>query len=106
MQLQRDGVSDISIMADDRSSVLVPRLPAPGIAVGRVHRPMDVWFAADRKFGEYLENGAEVVVLMRLGAYAEFDLSDTLHMTARDLWTSGFLVQGTTPAPIIAPGRQ
>jgi hypothetical protein len=63
MQLQRDGVSDISVMADDSLSVLVPRLPTRRIEVGLVHRSVDVWFVADRKFGEYIEKSAEVVVL-------------------------------------------
>jgi hypothetical protein len=54
-------VRDISVMADDSLSVLVPRLPTCRIEVGLGHRPVDVWFAADQKFREYIENGAEVL---------------------------------------------
>jgi len=77
-RLQRDGVRDITIVVDDSLSMLATQLPTRTIEVGLVHRPIDVWFAADRKFAEYIENGADMVVLMRPGAYVEFDLNHLL----------------------------
>src|SRR5579872_797601 len=39
----------------------------------------DTWRAAEEAFSAYAEEGVENVLLLRLGPYAEFDLSDLLH---------------------------
>ena len=77
-RLQGDGIRDITVIIDDSLSMLAAQLPTQSIEVGLVHRPIDVWFAADRKFDEYIENGAEMVLVMRLGAHVAFDLNHLL----------------------------
>ena len=39
----------------------------------------DTWRAAEEAFSAYADEGVENVLLLRLGPYAEFDLSDLLH---------------------------
>ena len=73
-RLQRHGVRDIAVLADHSLSTLIRSQHTRSTDMVLVNDPMDLWPAAQRKFAEYVENGVDSVVLMRLGAFVEFDL--------------------------------
>jgi carbonic anhydrase/acetyltransferase-like protein (isoleucine patch superfamily) len=77
-RLHGDGIRDVAIISDrSLSSLIHSQLPGNTDLI-LVNRPTDVWSAAQRTFAEFAENGAESVLLIRLGAYVEFDLEQLL----------------------------
>ena len=79
LRLHGDGFRDIAVISDrSLSSLIHSQLPGNTDLI-LVNRPTDVWSAAQRTFAEFAENGAESVLLIRLGAYVEFDLERVLN---------------------------
>jgi len=78
-RLQGHGIMPVTAVVEER----------PGFASGRGHwaAPIDYWTAAPDRFWRTAENafdaltqaGAEAVVLVRLGAYAEIDFEKLVH---------------------------
>ena len=78
-KLHGDGFRDIAVISDRSLSTLIhSQLPGSTDLI-LVNRPTDIWSAAQRTFAEFVENGAESVLLVRLGAYVEFDLEQVLN---------------------------
>jgi len=77
--LQQQGIGSISIISESAAPVLN--------TAGRELRstcswtetvPAQLWRTAENTFGDLAQSGAEIVLVVRLGAYAEFDLEDLL----------------------------
>jgi len=77
-RLEHYGLNDISIVADGNLSSLISSQLPRKVQADFVREPMDVWTAAQKKFGDLKEKGSEVVVLIRMGAYVEFNLKQLL----------------------------
>jgi hypothetical protein len=74
--LRRAGIQAISVLTDDLLADLVPELPTQSVEIGLVRRPVDLWYAAERRLEKYLHCGITTALLIRLGTYAEFDWGD------------------------------
>ncbi len=70
-RLQSEGVTEITVVSARRVASLLDRQPGRGIVYGLG----DVWSTAQPRLGEYFETGCEAILLMRLGAYVEFELT-------------------------------
>jgi NDP-sugar pyrophosphorylase family protein len=77
-RLQRDGIRDIAVLADRSLSTLIRSQLTRNTDTVLVNSPANLWSAAQRKFDECVERGVDLIVLMRLGAYVEFDLGQLL----------------------------
>jgi hypothetical protein len=77
-RLLRDGVRDIAVLADRGSSTSIRSQLTRNTEVVLANDPTNLWSAAQRKLDQYVENGVDLVVVMRLGAYVEFDLGRLL----------------------------
>jgi NDP-sugar pyrophosphorylase family protein len=73
-RLQHAGVSDISVIAEQ-----------PGTQCGspidsyEYSQSMDFWASWDEIVSRYLAQGTDLLLFLRLGTYAEFDLSELVH---------------------------
>ena len=73
-RLQQYGISSISAVVETASSFVGTRnygLPSDVVCVSAA--PERFWRTAETVFNDIAQNGAELVVLVRLGAYAEAD---------------------------------
>jgi hypothetical protein len=76
--LRHAGAEAVSLVAKDNVSHLV------AVAVGRlakvipVQRSADAWAAAQHVFSDFVKNGLKTVLLVRLGAFVEFDFVDLI----------------------------
>lgn len=75
-QLLHAGVEAITTVVDDGLSPAVKMPISPGREVRLLSQPHSLWATAECALREYVEQGAKAVLLMRLGAYTEFDLAD------------------------------
>jgi carbonic anhydrase/acetyltransferase-like protein (isoleucine patch superfamily) len=74
-QLLRSGVSAVTILADSRANVpATARQNLPRGVTFALGESPDVWRDAERVFEELTDAGAELVLVWRLGAYAELEL--------------------------------
>jgi hypothetical protein len=74
--LLRAGIQAVSVLTDDCPAGLAPELLTPSVEIGRGRRPVDLWHAAERRLEKYVQCGVTTALLIRLGAYAEFDCGD------------------------------
>ena len=77
--LQQQGISSISVI----SECAAPVLNIAGRGLRSTYSwtetvPSQLWRIAENTFGDLAQSGAEIVLVVRLGAYAEFDLEDML----------------------------
>jgi len=78
-RLRRQGVDEIAIIAEGSATAAA----SDALAAARAQAPAgvkwqpaaggDAWRAAEQTFSEFAQNGAEVVLALRLGPYAELD---------------------------------
>jgi NDP-sugar pyrophosphorylase family protein len=74
-RLRQQGVDEVAIIAEPDSSGILDyarTAAAPGIK-WTVTGAGEVWRAAEQSFSEFAQNGADVVLAVRLGPYAEID---------------------------------
>jgi NDP-sugar pyrophosphorylase family protein len=76
--LQHAGVETVSLVAEDSVCHVAKSMGQPAKMIP-VRHSTEVWAAVQHVFGEYVKNGIETVLLVRLGAYIEFDLADLIH---------------------------
>jgi NDP-sugar pyrophosphorylase family protein len=76
-RVQRAGVHRVAVLVDDRLSDLTPEPHARSIEIEVIHHSADLWYAAEKKMAE-LAHGAAKILVIRLGAYAEFDVGALL----------------------------
>ena len=74
--LQRAGVETVSLVANGNSSHLTAASLGTRVRKVPVQHSTDIWPATRHTVGEYVKNGSEMVVVVRLGAYIEFDFVD------------------------------
>jgi NDP-sugar pyrophosphorylase family protein len=74
-RLQRFGVDTITVIYPQGAE---PRKPRKGVSVVTAS-PDQLWRSAETVFNLYAQLGAEVVVVLRMGAYLEFDLDHILY---------------------------
>lgn len=75
VRLQRAGLKAITVVAEDQWSFLLP----PSTRQTRVNlaaQPTSLWSTARRAVKECLQQGADTVLLLKIGPYAEFDIAD------------------------------
>lgn len=78
-RLRRQGVDEIAVIAANvpgafaADALASARAQAPAGVKWHVTAPDDVWRAAEQTFSEFAQDGAEVVLALRLGPYAELD---------------------------------
>src|SRR5438445_11532288 len=72
-RLQQYGISSVSAVVEDAPSVGVRNFGLPSDVTCISATPDRFWRAGENAFNEMAQNGAELVVLVRLGAYAEVD---------------------------------
>jgi hypothetical protein len=72
-RLQRYGITSITAVIEDTSFPLAKSLAAPAGTNCVVSTPERFWRTAENTFNDLAQGGAETVVLVRLGAYAEVD---------------------------------
>src|SRR5215469_5306309 len=71
-RLERFGIWPAAAVVETAAFPVQPGISAPGF--NYIAAPPDrFWRAAENAFNEMAQNGAELVVLVRLGAYAEID---------------------------------
>ncbi|MFZ0284950.1 MAG: hypothetical protein WAL32_06940 [Terriglobales bacterium] len=73
--LQHDGVKLITVVVRDEFSHLAQISVAARARVSPVPPSIDLWSAAECILREYVEQGVELILLSRLGAYIELDLA-------------------------------
>lgn len=72
-RLQQYGISQLSAVVEDAPSAGVRNFGLPSDATYLSAAPDRFWRTAENAFNEMAQSGAELVVLVRLGAYAEAD---------------------------------
>jgi len=74
-RLRREGVDQVAIIAAESGgdALTAARAQAVSSVTWQVTPPDEVWRAAEQTFSEFAQNGAEVVLALRLGPYAEID---------------------------------
>jgi hypothetical protein len=73
-RLQQYGISQVSAVVEDAPSVDLRNFGLPSDVACISAAPDRFWRTAENAFNEMAQSGAELVVLVRLGAYAEVDL--------------------------------
>ncbi len=71
-RLRRHGVSPVTVIVEENSSSR-RGVPFPHDIVCRSAVPDRFWHSAESTFNDLAQNGAELVLVIRLGAYAEID---------------------------------
>ena len=86
LRLQQAGVRNISVVG---SSMCVEFVAAKNVAVTIAAQPEDCWPTVHRLFQNYVQRGADTVLIADLGAYAEFDVAKALqfHLAKRQAVT-------------------
>ena len=71
-------------------------------------RGQELWRAAENVFSDYAQNGAELVLLLRLGPYAELDLEELIqfHLDQRQRLTCVIGSHGPLDAFVISASRR
>jgi NDP-sugar pyrophosphorylase family protein len=105
------GVEEISVIAAhrlDASSESMKTLAPRGANVRWISGAEDIWRASENQFSEYAQAGAELVVAIRLGAYAELNFDDLLqfHLDQKARVTSAQDAQGQFGAFVISASRR
>lgn len=77
-RLRRQGVDEVAVIACTSSgpggeALACARAQAPAGVKWQVTEPGEEWRTAEQTFSEYAQDGAEVVLALRLGPYAEID---------------------------------
>lgn len=76
-RLLRQGVDEVAVIAGatpgSADALAAARAQAPARVNWQVTAPDETWRAAEQAFSEFAQNGAEVVLALRLGPYAEID---------------------------------
>jgi len=72
-RLQQYGISQVTAVVEAAASVGVRNFGLPSDVASIPATPDRFWRTAENAFNEMAQNGAELVVLVRLGAYAEAD---------------------------------
>lgn len=72
-RLQQYGISSVTAVIEGAASVGVRNFGLPSEVACISATPDRFWRTAENAFNEMAQNGAELVVLVRLGAYAEAD---------------------------------
>lgn len=73
--LRASGVEEISVVASGERPSGFYRASDQGKAVHWIHAgEHELWRSCEQLFGEYAQNGAELLVVWRVGAYAELNL--------------------------------
>ena len=72
-RLQQYGISSVTTVVEAAASVGVHNFGLPSDVACISATPDRFWRTAENAFNEMAQNGAELVVLVRLGAYAEAD---------------------------------
>src|ERR1044071_2072491 len=72
-RLQQYGISSVSAVVEDAASAGLRNFGLPSDLTYISATPDRFWRTAENAFNEMAQNGAELVVLVRLGAYAEAD---------------------------------
>src|ERR1041385_1860854 len=73
-RLQQYGISQVSAVVEDAPSVDQRNFGLPSDVACISAAPDRFWRTAENAFNEMAQSGAELVVLVRLGAYIEADL--------------------------------
>jgi hypothetical protein len=76
--LQHVGVQVISLVTQAGLSHLAAGASGCGAATVLLDQSVGTWFVLERVLDEYIKNGLEIIVLIRLGAYVEFEFTDLL----------------------------
>jgi len=76
--LEHVGVETISLVTKADLSVLPAGTLGRSAANVLVDQSVEAWSAIERVFDEYIKNGCETILLIRLGAYVEFNFADML----------------------------
>jgi carbonic anhydrase/acetyltransferase-like protein (isoleucine patch superfamily) len=98
-RLRRHGVWPVTVVVEEDSSDRRPgRLPA-GMTL-RTAIAEHFWRAAESAFNELAENGAECVLLIRLGAYAEVDFSGFIQFHLQGQYRVTQAVGGVGPLEV------
>ncbi len=77
-KLRHDGVELITVVIKDEFSHLARMSATPATTINTVALQTDLWSAAECVLREYVQHGVELILLTRLGAYAELDLADLI----------------------------
>jgi NDP-sugar pyrophosphorylase family protein len=77
-KLRHDGVKLITVVIKDEFSHLARMSATPVTTINTVALQTDLWSAAECVLREYVQHGVELVLLTRIGAYAELDLADLI----------------------------
>ncbi len=85
-RLRRAGIQAISVIV---GAIPIPSLPAPDLEIAIAGRSSDRWSRATRTLQEHAAQGAEEVLVLGLGAYAECDVAEALqfHRAKRNFLT-------------------
>jgi len=106
-RLRGAGISAISVLFEERlqGSPVVREAEAPD---AKWAAAADPWAAAEDVFTDYAAEGADNVIVIRLGAYAEFDPADLLqfHVSQRQHVTQVFNDRQTVEAVVINSDRR
>jgi NDP-sugar pyrophosphorylase family protein len=73
-RLQSEGVTEIAVVSAGKIASLLDQRPERGTVYGLG----DAWSAAQPRLGKYFESGCDSVLLIRLGAYVELELTQLL----------------------------
>ena len=77
-RLHEEGVKAISIVVPDFGSSWIQELPLERVQISLVRPPLDPWISVSRLIKEYADDGIQGAMIMRMGAYVEFDPGDLL----------------------------
>src|SRR5438105_605089 len=106
-RLRGGGISAVSVLYEERlqGSSVVRDAEGPD---AKWVAAADPWGAAEAVFTDYAAEGAENVIVMRLGAYAEFDPADLLqfHVSQRQHVTQVFNDRQTVEVVVINSNRR
>ena len=104
-ELRRSGVNPISVFADATVAPLHAGVdPSTNVPLCRME---DAWSGAAQELMAYKQTGVEATLVVRVGAYVEFDLADMLqfHREQGQVATRAFDNEGPLDMWIIDPAR-
>jgi NDP-sugar pyrophosphorylase family protein len=73
-RLQRFGVQVVAVISEDAPAPYLRPAQRPGVKWIPTGSNGNLWRAAEASFSEFAQNGADLVLALRVGAYAELDL--------------------------------
>ena len=77
-RLLRGGVQPVAVIAERSVPALAPRPEFTFVKFRPVLHAQDAWSSAEQIYGEYAGSGVEAVLVLRLGAYVEFNPAELL----------------------------